>query len=263
MDLRRRNGVLAACDPCRGRKIRCDRRKPICARCERRGQASRCVYQRAPATGEAGHSKGTPTLPLAPRPPAGLDSRQQQVERILQQLKHFDRLDALIRGYIWSQGPIVPSLVMLAILDAIRGSVPLRGARDESASDSAMLASAAQGTIAASSRAVDITATTTVSSFCTSLCGDHVRLEALGLVYSVAARACKIASRNGDPSDDEFIFNLYSSSLDCRTLARSSSPINDALVWLGYENVVLTTYMHGDSSERLTLSSTHAPSLTL
>lgn len=39
-----------ACDPCRGRKIRCDRQQPVCSRCARLRHA--CTYS-SPAQGTA------------------------------------------------------------------------------------------------------------------------------------------------------------------------------------------------------------------
>ncbi|KFA46891.1 hypothetical protein S40293_03619 [Stachybotrys chartarum IBT 40293] len=42
--LRRRNGRLQACDPCRGRKVACDHSQPVCLRCRKRGQLQDCVY---------------------------------------------------------------------------------------------------------------------------------------------------------------------------------------------------------------------------
>lgn len=41
---RRLNGRLAACDPCRSRKVACDHTRPVCNRCRRRASSSECVY---------------------------------------------------------------------------------------------------------------------------------------------------------------------------------------------------------------------------
>lgn len=41
---RRLNGRLAACDPCRARKVACDHTRPICNRCRRRADGTDCVY---------------------------------------------------------------------------------------------------------------------------------------------------------------------------------------------------------------------------
>jgi len=42
--LRRINGRLQACDPCRRRKVACDHGQPVCQRCLRRNEQPRCTY---------------------------------------------------------------------------------------------------------------------------------------------------------------------------------------------------------------------------
>jgi hypothetical protein len=42
--LRRPNGRMQACDPCRSRKVACDHHQPVCKRCISRGQEAECVY---------------------------------------------------------------------------------------------------------------------------------------------------------------------------------------------------------------------------
>lgn len=42
--LRRRNGRLQACDPCRARKVACDHGQPVCERCRKRKQDAQCAY---------------------------------------------------------------------------------------------------------------------------------------------------------------------------------------------------------------------------
>lgn len=42
--LRRINGRLQACDPCRRRKVACDHGQPVCRRCLRRNEGSRWTY---------------------------------------------------------------------------------------------------------------------------------------------------------------------------------------------------------------------------
>ncbi len=41
---RRPNGRLAACNPCRARKVSCDHRQPACTRCLKKDQGARCFY---------------------------------------------------------------------------------------------------------------------------------------------------------------------------------------------------------------------------
>ncbi|KAI5465042.1 hypothetical protein BGZ63DRAFT_169041 [Mariannaea sp. PMI_226] len=44
MKLRRLNGRLQACDPCRKRKIACDHGQPVCQRCSKRKLDRHCIY---------------------------------------------------------------------------------------------------------------------------------------------------------------------------------------------------------------------------
>lgn len=49
-DVRRRNGKLQSCEPCRKGKLRCDHMMPTCGRCLRRNKPEQCVYHPAPLT---------------------------------------------------------------------------------------------------------------------------------------------------------------------------------------------------------------------
>lgn len=48
--LRRRNGLLSSCEPCRKSKLRCDHQRPVCERCITRGQETRCFYHPSPSS---------------------------------------------------------------------------------------------------------------------------------------------------------------------------------------------------------------------
>ncbi|KAI3318981.1 hypothetical protein HD806DRAFT_548825 [Xylariaceae sp. AK1471] len=60
--LRRPNGRLQACEPCRKRKVACDHTQPICNRCRKRRQVGDCVYL------VSGNPRSPPIsrLPLSP-----------------------------------------------------------------------------------------------------------------------------------------------------------------------------------------------------
>jgi hypothetical protein len=47
---RRRNGQLAACEPCRKAKLRCDHVSPVCSRCSKRRTLTQCVILTASMT---------------------------------------------------------------------------------------------------------------------------------------------------------------------------------------------------------------------
>lgn len=47
---RQRNGRLAACVPCRSRKVACDHARPVCSRCRKRKQGNACRYPEGPSS---------------------------------------------------------------------------------------------------------------------------------------------------------------------------------------------------------------------
>lgn len=69
--LRRRNGRLQACDPCRSRKVACDHGQPVCERCRRRKQEAQCAYTIDTVS----------TQRTAPTPPPGLPQQQRRRRR--------------------------------------------------------------------------------------------------------------------------------------------------------------------------------------
>ncbi|KAJ5620083.1 hypothetical protein N7510_004067 [Penicillium lagena] len=46
--MRRHNGLLSSCEPCRRAKLRCDHTVPTCGRCRRKDKAAACVYRQNP-----------------------------------------------------------------------------------------------------------------------------------------------------------------------------------------------------------------------
>ncbi|KAL4995405.1 hypothetical protein BDV10DRAFT_196766 [Aspergillus recurvatus] len=71
---RRRDKVQLSCDPCRHRKLRCDRHNP-CGACSRRGLASSCNY----ATSSTPHAQ----RPVAPRQSTNVHGRITELESLV------------------------------------------------------------------------------------------------------------------------------------------------------------------------------------
>lgn len=61
---RRLNGRLAACNPCRARKVSCDHRQPVCTRCLKKKQPDSCIYSDTPSR----RSKPSPSSRVAGPP---------------------------------------------------------------------------------------------------------------------------------------------------------------------------------------------------
>ncbi|KAJ5304932.1 uncharacterized protein N7443_004592 [Penicillium atrosanguineum] len=63
--MRRHNGLLSSCEPCRRTKLRCDHLVPTCGRCRRTHKAAACVYRpnltrTAPSTAQTAAIKTSP-----------------------------------------------------------------------------------------------------------------------------------------------------------------------------------------------------------
>lgn len=69
--MRRHNGLLSSCEPCRRAKLRCDHIVPTCGRCRRKDKAAACVYRRNPTRARqsmGGIAAATPPTPATMSP---------------------------------------------------------------------------------------------------------------------------------------------------------------------------------------------------
>ncbi|KAJ5819463.1 hypothetical protein N7474_005054 [Penicillium riverlandense] len=64
--MRRHNGLLSSCEPCRRGKLRCDHSVPTCGRCRRKDKAAACVYKLSPT--RARQSKADIAAATPPNP---------------------------------------------------------------------------------------------------------------------------------------------------------------------------------------------------
>ncbi|KAF2108880.1 hypothetical protein BDV96DRAFT_605314 [Lophiotrema nucula] len=71
----------------------------------------------------------------------------------------------------------------------------------------------------------------------------------IGVIYSIAARACSASLSRDDDSHDNIIQTMFRARLDCRRIAKDIAPFNDALLWLTYETVTLSSCVLAHSSE--------------
>jgi hypothetical protein len=282
----RRNGKQASCEPCRKGKIRCDHRRPTCDRCRRRKTEHQCWYHPAPLSGSRVPFSGSTLRNKETQPSSTTDNRScatstdsqadnagslfeptshiapgsndaDVVERrgsvthnknvamvvnILSHLRRMVQLEELVeRYYATSQTAIVPALVILpAVSNIKRHAQPVL---DDTTNGNPMMIELARKVLKSTSTEVN------VPFFGTS---EDIRLETIGLFYALAARSY-VHGFSFDvvyQRDNEFIDAMLKSSLECLHISRSVAPrIQDAIVWLAYENLLLTTYVHGDTSE--------------
>ncbi|KAF2159310.1 hypothetical protein M409DRAFT_30187 [Zasmidium cellare ATCC 36951] len=74
MNTRRRNGKVAACEPCRKSKSRCDHVQDVCGPCTRRGIQTQCYYHPSPLTRTKFSLYQNPNLADSPSSLVGLPS---------------------------------------------------------------------------------------------------------------------------------------------------------------------------------------------
>lgn len=282
----RRNGTAPSCEPCRKRKIRCDHQRPVCGRCHRRGLSVQCFYHPAPLTrrrnssstpisedrrlGQEGDVRGS-EVPLnhASERSGGSNRDQQSVQKLtdasnargllqhrtdesrlqtalafLTLLRHMSFIDKLLRRYYTgSSSALVPAAFVLPM------SSDLLSRWNQSPDRDALCRNIADVMLASTAKVITLTPQDGPAELCRAMHGDNFRLEILGLIYTIAARSCMYGLVNDEIIDrDSFQEELLQCSNGILRLTRDIIPeASDALVWLQYENLLLTNSLHGNA----------------
>lgn len=86
--------------------------------------------------------------------------------------------------------------------------------------------------------------------------GPKLRLEILGVIYAIAGRASmfslardRLPSSNWFAVREKFARRMMVASDLILQICRILTPVNDLTIWLMYENLLLASVVHGDSSE--------------
>lgn len=171
------------------------------------------------------------------------------VAEILRVLRDFDTIHNLLtKYYSTSQASIIPSPLILSALPSLSESA-IRSLFDGEAEGNDQLSHLAEEVLISTSSQINITALMSPSEFMHQYTGKNLRLEFLGIVFSVAARSCLIGLAQDGEQRDAFAQDLYCCSTICLRLARELTPLNDMLVWLGQDHLMLTACIEGDSSK--------------
>ncbi|KAJ6141208.1 hypothetical protein N7470_010104 [Penicillium chermesinum] len=170
------------------------------------------------------------------------------VAEILQVLRDFNTIRNLLATYYsTSQASIIPSQLILSALPSLSESVLSLSNGEGEGND--QLSRLAEEVLISTSSQINVTALMSPSEFMHLYTGENLRLEFLGVVFSVAARSCLIGLAQEGEQLDAFARDLYCCSTNCLRLARELTPLNDMLVWLGQDHLMLTACIEGDSSE--------------
>ncbi|KAI4716107.1 hypothetical protein E4T48_07707 [Aureobasidium sp. EXF-10727] len=178
---------------------------------------------------------------------------------ILEHLKYCGIIRKLVSAYYeLGQVAVIPSqLVLPAISDLEqihRDILHLRTTTDDATSNAAIRAVAGRIRRATASKIV-VTRTTSLNDFRSSYTGINLRVETVGLIFTLAARASRIGLSLDKEDRHEFVQAMFQCSARCMHLARElATEMNDVIVWLSYENLRISTSIQGYATH-------HTPSL--
>lgn len=113
----------------------------------------------------------------------------------------------------------------------------------------------AEHILRASSSEITLTPSMSLQDFCSVFSGENIRVETLGFLYTVAARA-SIHETLAMPESKDFIQEMSWYSNASLHLAREIAPkTSDMIIWLALDNLQLITMLEGDASKRHGISS--------
>ena len=182
-----------------------------------------------------------------------LDQDLATIISILEQLHHCGTIRKLLPEY-YGLGQIaaVPSHLVLPVISDLEriheDILHQRATTDAAASRVAVSAMAHRILLATTSRST-ITSSTTVAEFLSLYSGPNLRLESIGLIFSIAARASRLALVPEGEDSHDFLQTMFQCNLRCLQLARElANEMNDVIMWLSYENLRVATSIQGYSS---------------
>lgn len=238
--------------------------------------SSTSVVQSEPSNNANSPSTGTPifhTWPFLSAEPNDLTSRAPvtgghnynikahnehlaTIEDIVSQLKLLPVIEKRIHEYYsFSQVALVPRPLVLQLITSLRIGLAGSGYMKEERTNRISIHQGpqlAEDILRSSSSDVAITQDLDLEAFCALFSGANLRIETLGLLYTMAARSSLYTEGYADDKyqDDKFTTEMGWYGNLCLRLARELAPeTTDLMVWLAHENLQLTTLFEGDASE--------------
>lgn len=172
------------------------------------------------------------------------------ISQILRNVRYCAIIKKLVKEYYdLGQAAVIPRrLVLPAIADfeRIHEKLLVHGAATDEAASRTILLPAAERIWRASISKIEITPTTSLDEFRSSYTGDNLRVETIGLICTLAARAARVGLFPNDMDVHDFVQAMFQCSARCVHLARElATEMNDIIVWLSYENLRITTSIQG------------------
>ena len=200
----------------------------------------------------------TDTLPQTPT--AGLhDSKAYEahlatMKEIVSQLRYLPVIGKCLHQYYsFKHNALVPKPVVLHLLEMLRTDLVSSGhilREKEEQVELSDISEMSETVLLSSSTEVVITPSLDLQGFCSLFCGPNLRVETIGLLYTMAARASVFFVDRDEEKDGTFVQDMVWYSTLTLRLARDLAPQStDVIIWLANENAQLRSFLEGDTSE--------------
>ncbi|GLA67263.1 hypothetical protein AtubIFM54640_010242 [Aspergillus tubingensis] len=195
-----------------------------------------------------------PDIPLA----GSHDSKAHEahlatMKEIVSQLRYLPVIERCIHQYYSAKhNSLVPKPVVLQLLKALRTDLVSSGyifGETGGRVELGDISRLSESVLLSSSTEVTITASLDLHGFLALFCGPNLRVETLGLLYTMAARASAFFVDRDEGKDAAFVPDMIWYSTVILRLARDLAPqSNDVIIWLANENGHLRSFLEGDTS---------------
>ncbi|PSN66092.1 hypothetical protein BS50DRAFT_588856 [Corynespora cassiicola Philippines] len=203
-----------------------------------------------PLDREASVSSDLSDRELSHQYPLTKSMRMQMATEVLRSFRYYPLIRSLVIGYCNTcQAGVVPTPLEVDIVEAIASTVDKFNLTNSSP-DPRLVSVVLEN----SGKSLDIRPDLRGRDFYKLFTGDNLRIEALGWILATAGRSILFGfaiEQFRDPVNrslkprmtDEFL----RSSTVCLMLSSLISPVNDATIWMFYENYLLTLMICGSS----------------
>ncbi|KAI5207126.1 hypothetical protein E4T39_02047 [Aureobasidium subglaciale] len=179
-----------------------------------------------------------------------LDGDLLSITRILGHVQHYKTIRNLVTEYYrLDQIAVVPSHLVLPVisdLEHLQEDIMHQQATTDNAASTAVSSATARRIFNTTSSKMALTSTSSLAEFLSFYSGANLRLESIGLIFTIAARVARLGLAHHGEIDHSFVQAMFQCSAECLRLARELAvEMNDVIVWLSYENLRLATTVQG------------------
>lgn len=189
-------------------------------------------------------------FPQTPEEP-GL-SHQDRIKTVadaLSGLAHCETITSIIEGdyphSVWTTAP--PQMVM----QALSSLATLREKHDfdtHSPNHPLSLMALSESVLQSTINSVQVTPNLTPAEFMAPQIGEHMCLQVLGLLYTLAGRGY-VYQRRDYSCQSPFVKEMFRLSCLCTKFCREAADVCDAFGWLSLEHTLFVSHVYGDTSK--------------